>query len=62
MNETTKKEKVLDKTSMTFKELKEALINNRTLKDEYRQVAIVLIRNIFSERQSKDEPSTETET
>ena len=43
MNEITKKEEVLDKTSMTFKELKTALVKDK-IKDEYRQIAIEIGR------------------
>ena len=43
-------EKQLEKISMTFGEIKKALIK-ADMKDEARQIAIVVLRNIFSKQQ-----------
>jgi len=50
MDDISKNELMLEKMSLTFKEIKTSLIKDKTIKDEYRQAAIVLVRNVFSER------------
>ena len=57
MNDISKREKELEKISLTFKEIKDFLIKDKTINDEYRQAAIVLVRNVFSERQTTTEVS-----
>lgn len=56
----TEIEKKLDKQSITFEELKEGLIELKNVKDEYRQAAIILIRDVFKQWASQT-PSNEND-
>jgi hypothetical protein len=60
MNNIQKKEKELEKISMSFKELKDAFINTK-IKSEYKQAGIIILRKIFSERQKNIQHSGNTE-
>lgn len=50
MNDISKKELELDKLSATFKELKDGILRLKKVKSEYSQAAIILLRNVFTER------------
>ena len=49
----TEKEKRLDKMSATFEELKDGILGLKNVKSEYSQAAIILLRNVFTEREQK---------
>jgi len=53
-NPIVRKEKELEKLSMTFGKIKESLIKAK-IKDEYRQASIMILRNIFSEQHESTE-------
>lgn len=47
------KEKRLEKMSATFGELKHEIITLKKVKSEYIQASIILLRNVFEERERK---------
>ena len=53
MESITEKEKRLDKMSATFEELKDGILGLKNVKSEYSQAAIILLRNVFTEREQK---------
>ena len=53
MESITEKEKRFDKMSATFEELKDGILSLKNVKSEYSQAAIILLRNVFTEREQK---------
>ena len=53
MESITEKEKRFDKMSATFEELKDGILGLKHVKSEYSQAAIILLRNVFTEREQK---------
>ena len=53
MESITEKEKRFDKMSATFEELKDGILGLKNVKSEYSQAAIILLRNVFTEREQK---------
>jgi hypothetical protein len=50
MDDISKRELELDELSATFKELKDGILRLKNVKSEYSQSAIILLRNVFINR------------